>query len=318
MNTAFILNLKKTNFILLNKKRYPSYSLALLFLVALINPAFGEVTSLQTNNNSFIMGDEIEFSGTVEEDSTGLVTIVIRDPNNEFVLLTQATINYDNTFQKSVGIESRFTQNGIYNSTGFILNMTKGITSEFIVSLNENGFNNEVTTNVFVSETNNDNDNIIIETNDNSIETNTINSDFVDSNKDPSYYLQRYYSEPAYKSWFDKNYPGQTIEETVGYTENVEKIKSTVNEIIDKEIIPEVQASSIVVPDQNEADNSDMAKISLSVAVLVILFGVVYIVKRQVDDNSRQISINKDTIRKISESLRSKKYNFSHGRSPSG
>jgi len=31
---------------------------------------------------------------------------------------------------------------------------------------------------------------------------------------------------------------------------------------------------------------------------LVILFGAVYGVKRQVDNNSKQISINKDTIRK--------------------
>jgi len=41
-----------------------------------------------------------------------------------------------------------------------------------------------------------------------------------------------------------------------------------------------------------------MAKITLSIGALGILFGAVYGVKRQVDNNSRQISINKDTIRK--------------------
>jgi len=30
------------------------------------------------------------------------------------------------------------------------------------------------------------------------------------------YYLSRYYNEPAYKAWFDSNYPGYTIEEAVG------------------------------------------------------------------------------------------------------
>jgi len=269
----------------------------LLFVVGLTNPVFGEVTSLQTNNDSFIVGEKIKFSGTVEEDSTGLVTIVIRNPDNEFVLLTQATINYDNTFEKSITIENKFTQSGIYNSTGFILNMTKGVISPFNVSLNESEFNDKYTTNEVVNETNDDNDIIV--------ETNIINADFVDSSKDPSHYIQRYYSEPAYKSWFDRNYPGQTIEETVGYTDNVEKIKSTVNEIIDKEIIPEAQASSIVGPSVNKTDNSDFAQIALAIAGLGILFGAVYGVKRQVDNNSRQISINKDTIRrKIMQPIR--------------
>lgn len=283
----------------MNKKRYTSYSLILLFLVVSINPVFGEVTSLQTNNETFIIGDKIKFSGTVEEDSTGLVTIVIRDPNNEFVLLTQATINYDNTFEKSVEIESKFSQNGIYNSTGFILNMTKGITSEFNVS---SDVNNSIAEPI-LEETENE---IIIsqQTNpaetkepDGLEETRIINRDFVDPNKDPSYYIQRYYSEPEYKSWFDRNYPGQTIEETVMYTNNVEKIKSTVQDIIDKKILPQAQASSIVESTQKDVDNSEIEQTSLVLAGIGILFGAVYGVKRQADRNSRQISINRDSIR---------------------
>jgi len=281
------LKLKKLALMLLNKSRYSFYSLLLLFLGLLVNPAFAEVTSIQSNNESFEIGDKIEFSGTVEKGSIGLVTIVIRDLNNEFVQLTQATIDYDDTFEKSVEIGNRFTQNGIYNATGFILNMTQGVTSEFNVSFNENQIINN-------------NQNIPVQTQHNSPIGNikVINTDFVDSSKDPSYYIQRYYSEPAYKSWFDRNYPGQSIEETVGYTDKIEKIKTTVHDIIDKEIIPEAQASSIVEPSKDETNNSDIAQISLAIAALGILFGAVYGVKRQVDNNSRQISINKDTIRK--------------------
>ena len=40
---------------------------------------------------------------------------------------------------------------------------------------------------------------------------------FVDPNKDPQYYIDRYYNEPNYKEWFDKNYPDYTIEEAVGF-----------------------------------------------------------------------------------------------------
>ena len=270
-----------------------------MFLIISINPAFAEVTSLQTNNDSFMMGDKIKFSGTVDAGSIGLVTIVIRDQNNEFVLLTQSPINHDDTFENIVNIESKFTQNSTYNATGFILNMTKGVTSEFSISLNNSQIDNTDT----IEETKNEiihneqNKEIEIqETSNLDKKTNVINTDFVDPNKPPSYYIERYYSEPEYKSWFDRNYPGQTIEETVGYTE-VDKTKSTVDKIVKNEIIPEAQASSIIEISQNEDSDSDIAKIVLALGTLAVLFGAVYGVKRQVDSNSRQISINKETIR---------------------
>jgi hypothetical protein len=40
---------------------------------------------------------------------------------------------------------------------------------------------------------------------------------FADPNKDPQYYLDRYYNEIKYKLWFDRNYPDYTIEEAVGF-----------------------------------------------------------------------------------------------------
>ena len=123
-------------------------------------------------------------------------------------------------------------------------------------------------------------------------------TNFVDTSKSPQHYIDRYYNEPSYKSWFDRNYPELTIEEAVGYTNNVEEIKSTVQELIDKEIIPEAEASTIVKPVQQPNNNSEIAQISLAVAGLGILFGAVYGVKRKVDDNSKQISINRSTIRK--------------------
>ena len=43
---------------------------------------------------------------------------------------------------------------------------------------------------------------------------------FVDPNKDPSYYIDRYLNEPGYKDWFDRNYPNFTIFEAVGMTES--------------------------------------------------------------------------------------------------
>lgn len=289
---------------MLGKNRCWPYSLGLLLLLGLFtNPAFAEVTSLQTNNESFYKGDEIEFSGTVENGSTGLVTIVIRDLNDEFVLLTQAIIDDDNSFERKIKIENKFTENGNYNAIGFILSMTNGAMINFDVSLNEIPITEDYKTDEIINQEITSSNPIFVEEYTKTAEpieivSNTYNVDFVDPSKDPYHYVERYYSEPAYKSWFDRNYPGHTIEETVGYNDDNSDIELIVPEIIDNEIIPEAQASSIAQPTQNTTNNSDIAQISLSVAALGILFGAVYGVKRQVDSNSKQISFNKYTIRK--------------------
>jgi len=286
----------------MNKNKGRPYSLGIIILLMLTNisPAFAEVTNLQTNSESFYKGDQIKFSGLVEKDSIGLVTIVIRDLNDKFVMLTQALINHDDSFEKTIKISDKFSEHGMYNATGFILNMTKGATTNFGVSLNgvpiilkETQINNEtIKENPILEEK----PEMEINTQD-SITVTSI-ADFVDSSKDPQYYIDRYYNEVYYKSWFDKNYPGLTIEEAVNYTSNVVEIKSTVEELIDKEIIPEAQASSIVEPTQQLNNNSEIAQISLAVAGLGVLFVAVYGIKRKVDDNSKRISINRETIRK--------------------
>jgi len=271
-----------------------------MLLMLTTAPAFAEVTSLQTNSDSFYKGDQIKFSGNVEKGSIGLVSIVIRDLNDEFVMLAQALINPDDSFEKTIKIGDKFSEHGIYNATGFILNMTKGVTVDFGVSLNgvpiilkEQQIKNETTKENLTLKEKPEKEievqNIII--------TTSIAS-FVDSSKDPQHYIDRYYNEALYKSWFDNNYPELTIEEAVGYTENISEIKSTVQELMDKEIMPEAQALSIVESTQQPNNNSEIVQILLAVGGLGVLFGAVYGVKRKVDDNSKLISINRETIRK--------------------
>jgi len=55
-------------------------------------------------------------------------------------------------------------------------------------------------------------------------------ADFVDPKKDPESYLDRYYSEPDYREWFDKNYPHLTIEEAIGLVKPFSLIKEQYNE----------------------------------------------------------------------------------------
>lgn len=42
---------------------------------------------------------------------------------------------------------------------------------------------------------------------------------FVDTTRDPQYYIDRYTNEPTYKEWFDENFPDYTIYEAVGVEE---------------------------------------------------------------------------------------------------
>ncbi|MDX1596420.1 MAG: hypothetical protein R3327_05710 [Nitrosopumilaceae archaeon] len=111
---------------------------------------------------------------------------------------------------------------------------------------------------------------------------------FVDTTKDPNYYIERYYNEPKYRAWFDRNYPDYTIEEAVGY--------STENNRISNKIIPEAEALSSNTSN-NIGNNNETSQIILAIAALAILFGATYGIKRKVDDNSRQISINRNKIK---------------------
>ncbi|AJW70877.1 SHOCT domain-containing protein [Nitrosopumilus adriaticus] len=339
-------------------KKLSHFTVGIFSLLIIINttPVFGEVVNLQVNSNSFYTGDQIKFSGNVEKDSVGLVTIVIRDQNNEFVQLTQAIINHDESFEKIIKINDNFSEHGMYNATGFILNMTKGITTSFGVSLNGIPIKSQVIEDENQKQVNKEINNVqqiedisittpadFVDTNkdpqyyidryynevaykswfdrnypgltieeavnyDNNTPQNSINeevvkekvissktADFVDTNKDPQYYIDRYYNEVAYKSWFDRNYPGLTIEEAVNREKN---INSAVQGLIDQEIIPEAEASSIVQEIKPVGDNSEIAEISLAIAGIGILFGAVIGIKKKVDTNTKQISINKDTIRK--------------------
>ncbi len=66
------------------------------------------------------------------------------------------------------------------------------------------------------------------------IESETINeptskiASFVDTSLDPQHYIDRYNNEPAYKEWFDRNYPTLNIEEAVGIHIEPEEEKTSI------------------------------------------------------------------------------------------
>lgn len=297
------------------------FFLSMIVLMSGIMPAFAEVTEIQLDRKTYPKGDSINVKGSVTSDASGLVTIVLRDPTDKFVLLSQAIIQANNSFEKIIPIKEKFQVLGSYNATAFVLNMTDGKTKSFdIVNTVDNepiisnqdiipntpDFESEITESETIQtqfestpiikqpiETKPDIKNHVEIINQN--ESNV--ADFVDENKELQYYLDRYYNEPVYKSWFDRNYPNLTIEEAIGYTvPELNEVQQN-SDILGTEIIPQAQAKSIVSSTPDSENNSEAAHLGLALGGLAVLFGAVYGVKRKIDDNSKHISINKDIIR---------------------
>ena len=274
----------------MSKNRLGPYSLgmSLLLFVSAITPAFAEVMTIDTNLEQFLKGDKIKFSGTVEKYSKGIVTIVIRDGDDKFITLEQAVIDPDYSFERTVPIDAQFESDGTYHANGFILSLEKGAAATFEIH------SEMPATEVGMVETTPSENNE--QTFSNTVQD-SVDLSFIDRSKDPQYYVDRYYNEINYKEWFDRNYPGITIEEAVGYNDESRATEVKTTEIMRPEIIPVAEAS-LNVSDAPARENSHIPEISLAIASLGILFGAVYGVKRKVDHNSKQISINRNILQK--------------------
>lgn len=294
------------------------FFLMLILLISTVVPAYAAVTSFHTDRMFYVKGDQISISGIVDAESTGLVSIVFRDSNNKFVLLTQAIIQPDNTFMKNISTELKFTDHGIYNATAFIFNLTKGKTVSFDFSMDGSipipsitkilTSESPVETGDSVSNENESRPKVIPETFSENEESEL--PDFVDPEKDPQHYLDRYYNEPTYQDWFDRNYPDLTIEEAVGLESQTnlnikEVIEEKIDSVISVNMLPDVEAATIInEPLSNDnSNNREFALLSLALGGVAILFGATYGIKRIVDINSKNISQNRASIKKMFGSL---------------
>ena len=269
------------------RKNFLSLTLMGIILSSFSVPAFAEVESIDTDKLFYSPGDTISFSGTVDGDDTGLVTIVIRDSNDKFVLLTQAFIKPDNSFERNVDTSEKFSSHGIYNASAFLVNMTEGSLTRFDYSL----------------------DKTTVTSSQNSVKVESPPepiskiASFVDITKDPQYYIDRYNNEIAYKQWFDSNYPDLTIYDAVGVT-SIELTQEKVDDSIIKEppIVTQELSENLVesstVNTSLDTGNSEVGQMLLALGGLGILFGAVYGVKRKVDGNSIQIEQNKTRLEK--------------------
>ncbi len=67
----------------------PLFFLTTIILLSGILPAFAEVVEIQLDRKTYLKREIINVKGTVNKDASGLVTIVLKNPSDKFVLLSQ-------------------------------------------------------------------------------------------------------------------------------------------------------------------------------------------------------------------------------------
>lgn len=298
------------------------FFLAAIVMISGIAPVFAEVVEFHLDNTVYIKGDSINAKGVVSSESSGMVTIVFRDSNDKFVLLNQAFIRDDNSFETNIPINQKFQLFGSHNATAFVLNMTAGKTKSFdlIAEIANNNLNSNNDPSIDYSEIESilkeelelfeleyEKEQNILETQ--IEELNNFNTqekligasssiaDFVDGNKDPRYYLDRYYNEPSYKLWFDRNYPNRTIEQAVGFTDMTNSPIEPSYENVGNEFFPKAEATSYVFSTANFNKNNDIAQIGFVFGGLTVLFGFVFLIKRKIDGNGMKFSLKQKIIK---------------------
>lgn len=119
------------------------YILALLsvIVVSIITiPAYAEVTSLKTDASFYKGGGQITFSGTVLPTDPRTITILIFDPQNNYLVRSGIADSTDNfqiiidTGSTDSSIQQEFKLKGTYNATAFVANKANGMTVNFVFS----------------------------------------------------------------------------------------------------------------------------------------------------------------------------------------
>ena len=100
---------------------------------------YAEVTSLNTNAQFYKGNSKINFTGAVLDTDPPNVTILIFNPNNQFIMLASGIADSNHQFRIILDTgtpdsQQKLSIKGIYNATAFIAQKENGKTVSFVFS----------------------------------------------------------------------------------------------------------------------------------------------------------------------------------------
>ena len=179
-----------------------------------------KVKTLNVEKSSYFMKEEILIFGTVDGYKfKSTVAIMIRNPSNGFLTLITTFPDKDGYYEAKIETDSKFKTDGTYTVTAFTDDPNRGTQAIFYFSreapppppvktLPGQSIQAEPTT---TSEPVTQPEPVTPKP--------KPRPSFVDPQKDPQSYVDRYNNEASYKEWFDGNFPDYTIYEAVGLAE---------------------------------------------------------------------------------------------------
>ena len=199
----------------------------LLLIPGVIVPAFATVNDFTTDKSLYHQGDQLTISGTVSYDSEiPFVTIQIFTPGkSNFADFNTISANPNGSFSTTFNVGGpTWTSDGIYPiKVTYDGNLEKSIEyKEFSESTQP-----EQTPKQTPKQTPEQTPEQTLESQttatENQERVSTFNTlkltipNFPALDKSPQYYIDRYNNESSYKSWFDSQFPNNSITDVVGY-----------------------------------------------------------------------------------------------------
>jgi len=202
---------------------------AIFFLSILIplsfSSAFGAVENFTTDRSLYHNDDQLNISGNVSYDpeNTSITIIIFNPGKSTFVHIEPAIASPSGGFSASIHVGGpTWATDGIYpiQVTYMGSSLEKSIEYKKL-STTTSESNPEPSTK---SSSNTKPSTEPSSNPEPSTEPTTKSKprpSFIDPEKDPYHYIDRYNNEATYKEWFDENYPDYTIKEAVGIPESI-------------------------------------------------------------------------------------------------
>ena len=205
------------------------------------NSSFADVTNFTTDKSLYRLGDSIKITGNVVYDSAipTIIIQIITPSGSGLAHIDSAIPKNDGTFTKTIHAGGpTWNEDGKYTiKISYAGNLEKLIDYEEISSNSESNSsesNNSESSNPKPSSSLPDT------TIPKSPSLTEMESEisftenpkmrilgFPSFDKSPQYYIDRYYTEPEYKSWFDSQFPLYSVDDVVGYrTTSIENFPS--------------------------------------------------------------------------------------------